>query len=303
LVKNVRTVLVDLLTDDLGAAIDTSDLEDRRGDGFGWLTAHVALRAVEWVLDAAGFGPDEAEAADLWQRLALNDTVDTLADAYWRHELASLSDDDLEWPLPVGSYVTLVEEVLGVDLTSMPVRSGLQAPVRFGAPAEEGMVRSIEAAIDFGGRFDPRSWLIQRRVGRHPIETDPTAELDRFIAHWAYRRNFPNPWVEVGRDDAFAHIVAVQRTSLVWSARPWWDPGADVARGRAAQFLACFTGDTRFFTNGHGYRKSGIDLSSNHFTINPNSMFDTGIVMMSPRIAGIWWHSEGNPHTPLGMSP
>src|SRR5262245_53355608 len=102
--------------------------------GDGWLTAHVVLRTVEWVLDAAGFGPDTPGHADLWRRLELKDTVDALAETHQRREFASFSDDDFEWPLPTSSYVALIEALLGVDFTSLPVRSALQVPCRFAAP-------------------------------------------------------------------------------------------------------------------------------------------------------------------------
>lgn len=304
--RNARTALVDLLSTEIGPAVDTADphMDD------GWLTAHVALRAVEWVLDAAGFGPNQPAASQVWGRLGMHETVDAVAAAHRRYELASDNDDGLEWPMPVDSYVGVIETVLATDLAALPVGPELSAPGRFAAPNEPDLVRSIEATTEFNGRFELYSWLIQRRVGGALCRHDLPSEIDRFIAHWSFRRSHPNPWVEWDRDAAFSLMVGIQRTSLVWSGRPRWDPGVETARDRALQFLFCFAEDTRFFTNCDAHvldswtQERGCDLLNGaRFRINPEAMFDTGIVLFSRHAAGLWWHSEGDPDTPLGMSP
>src|SRR5262245_17330978 len=129
----MREVLVATLADELGAAVDTadSDMDD------GWLTAHVALRTVEWVLDAAGH-------PDLALSVCTHDNVSALAKLHQSHEFASFDDDALDWPLPVTSYADMIEGVLGVDLASLPVEGELSAPARFAAPNEEVLVRAIE---------------------------------------------------------------------------------------------------------------------------------------------------------------
>jgi hypothetical protein len=218
-VDSVRTLLADVLTDHLGTVIEP-DLPD------DWLTAHVALRAVEWALDAAGRGPVTCLSPA---------SADALAGAHRRQELRS------DRPTPVRSYVGLIEEVLGADLGALPAAPDARAPVRFGAPNDEDLIRSIREQADFAGRFDPLAWVIQRRVGRPPRRHDPSGDLDRFMARWSYARDVLSPWVEVGRDDAFAHVVAVRRVSLADSvargrrvARSW-APGPEVAGDRAAR--------------------------------------------------------------------
>ena len=198
--------------------------------------------------------------------------------------------------LPTGTYVDLVAESLGTDLAAVPASPVRAAPARFGAPNDEAMVQAIRARTDITIRSEPGGWWVQRRVSGRPLTEDLTDELDRFIAHWSYRRSHPNPWLEIGRGDAITRMVALQRTSLLWSRLPWRDPGAGAARDRAEGFLACFTADTRYFTNGQ-------NLTSSAFRINPEAMMDNGVVLLGPRHAGLWRHSEGEANTPLGMSP
>ncbi|GCD96874.1 hypothetical protein [Embleya hyalina] len=292
---NVRGALVAMLAREFGEGVDTEDpvLHDGR------LVGHFALRAVEWLLDTGGFGADDARYTRLWERLGARATLDTLASAHRRHERAWLSDADVVWPLPPGTYVELIQEALGSDLANLPMAIEPPPPgraaVRFAAPFDENIARSIAARTDFEGHLDPRSWVIQRCIGHDPRAPDPTDTLDRFVAHWSYRRSVLSPWVEVNRSDAVDHLVRLQRTSLLYTRPPGRRPSADVARARVELFLACFGDDTRFFTNGpwYGSRRSEADrdFRSPDFGIT-DATVDSGVVMIDARVAGLWWHAE-----------
>jgi hypothetical protein len=119
--------------------------------------------------------------------------------------------------------------VAGLAIRS-PAR--LRAASRFGAPLAEDAVACVDVqTTEYMGRFDPVNWLVQRRVGRCSRKPDLTAELDRFVAHWSYRRDLPNAWMEVDRNEAVDLIVALQRTSLVWG--PHRDRNLNNARARS----------------------------------------------------------------------
>jgi hypothetical protein len=268
---DVRAELTHLLIEELGPAIDTEDsfLDD------GWLTAHVALRAVEWTLEATGHGLPMSNDVDLWQRLASDDTVTALSAAHKADESAWLADDAHPWPTPVTSYVDMIETILGVDLAALPASPSpepqhrgairpqsrapsLSAPLRLAAPNEPRVLRAIATRDDFLGRFDPQSWLIQRRVGRLSRETQNiTTEIGRFVGHWPVVAQVVDSWTEVERADAIAGMAAGAT----------WLHDLDLARDRAIEFLACFSSDTRYF------------LSENRQTF---------CVAIDHRIAGLW---------------
>jgi hypothetical protein len=251
MVTSVRAELAGLLAELLGPTVDTEDsfLDD------GWLTAHVALRAVEWTLEATGYGMLRPEYVDLWRRLASDDTVTALATAHRADEDVWFADDAHPWPTPVRSYVDMIVTTLGIDLAAWPAMSSLEpghrgavrrfgsplkfsAPLRFAAPNEPEIVRAITARDDFYGRLDPSSWLIQRRVGRLSHETpDVMAEIDRFVGHWPVVREMVDSWVEVDRAAAVAGMTAAAT----------WFHDHDLAEHHAIRFLACFSPDTRYF--------------------------------------------------------
>lgn len=291
---DARVALIDLLTEEFGAEIELDFATER-------LTAHFALRAVEWVLEAAGSTPEMSRHEEP-RRLARSETVTAVCAAHKRRYDAWIHDDDMDSPETVEGYVGVLEEVLGVDLAILPVPTLPRVPARFAAP-DGPAIEAITCAYREFSDHDPDTWLIQRRVGRYAADFDLDDDLDRFIAHWSYRRDYPNPWVEINRGDALRHMTAVQRKSLVWSAPPFWDPGEKVARSRAEDFLYVFDlKRTRFFTNGDGYRSRNLH-DGNYFRITGHAMFETGVVAIGPRYAGLWWHAEGDRATPLGMSP
>jgi hypothetical protein len=239
--------------------------------------------------------PITLTARGLWHTLEQDGgTVRALADAFLR-QAARHEQHDGAWPPSVEADVTLIEAALDTDLSVFPAPADATALIRFAPPTDERVVDSINAQPGTFLAVEPDSWLIQRCVGRFDLhKPDLSAELDRFIAHRGYQRDHPNPWAEHSRTDAPALLVGIQRTSLVWSAPPPWDPGATLARERAEQFLGCFPTDARFFSNADG--------SAWSFRITP-AMFDTGVVVMSQQYAGIWWHAEGDRNAPLGFSP
>lgn len=233
---DVRADLTDLLTDELGPVVDTEDFDN------GWLTAHVALRAVEWTLESAGY-PDSV-APGLWRRLASNDAVDAVSTAHRAEEYAWIADDAHEWPTPVDAYVGLIERTLGVDLAALNAAPHtaphLRPPLRFAAPNEPAMVAAITARDDFFGRVDPLSWLIQRRVGRPSLEPpDVPTEINRFVAHWPVVADTVGSWTEISRADAVTGMAA----------EATWLRDRDLARAGATRFLACFTPETRHFVS------------------------------------------------------
>ncbi|MFI0206660.1 hypothetical protein [Streptomyces sp. NPDC016734] len=265
------------------------------------MIAHVALESAKWVLEAAGLGPETLECAAAWRRLRQGRTVDVLAEAHWDQALYSMADEDALWPLPIDAYIELIGHAIGIDLNALTARSAVpfDAISRFGAPLADDALQSIRGQSGENiGRFDPASWLVQRRVGSRSRTSDLTAELDRFVAHWSYKRDFPNVWVEVGRDEAISVIVAVQQTSLVWG--PLKSRNLHDAHAHAEQFLGCFASNDRYFTNGCRFNQGRLDLYS--FTI-AGALMEAGVVAMDDRHAGIWWHAEGDRSTPLGMSP
>lgn len=132
---------------------------------------------------------------------------------------------------------------------------------------------------------------MQRRVGQVAVAgRDLTDELDRFVAHWSYLRR-GSEWMEVGRGLVPTFLVALQRTSVLYGPRPWWDPGARRAAARAADFLACFSEGSRFFTNTDGFPHR---IDGQRFGLT-DSLFDAGLVALGARYAGMWWHVEDEP--------
>jgi len=133
-----------------------------------------------------------------------------------------------------------------------------------------------------GGRLTAHGALraVEYVLDRDDIRKDSLDdELDRFVAHWDYRRDHHNPWQEICRADAIARLVKLQREPLL-SAGPGYTPTRlTAAHDKVDAFLYCFGSDTRFFTNGA-------------FRITEAAM-DTGVVLLSRSLAGIWWHAEG----------
>lgn len=282
-VGDVRQVLVERLTTEIGPEVDTDDPE------LGWLTAHAALRTVEWVLDSCGYGPDHPLAQPAWRALALTSTVDALKAAHTQRESEWYgNDDDDGWPLPVGDYVTLIESLLDTDLAGLAVEAWRPATARFTVPTDETVIGCIRERKYFGYN-DPDSWVIQRRIGLADLsQCDIEAELDRFVVHWSFKRNCPNPWLEIDRGQAIENLVRGQRTSLLWRRVPWSVPTEREARDKVDSFLYCFPRrQTRFFTN---CERPG----SYWFYLVTEATFDTGVVAISPGLAGIWWFAEAD---------
>jgi hypothetical protein len=270
--RRIREKLVDTLRDRLGAELDDED------PGDGRMTAHAALRTLEWVLES--FGHKEFSPA-----LEDPGTVEEIVAEFRRRELAWYGDDgdDSDWPPPVVGYVELIESVLGTDLDSMPDSPWRPALARFGAPTTDQIVESIKARTDFGYN-EPQTWLIQHRIGG-PIDDDTIdLEIDRFIAHWGFRRDTSSAWHECDRGQALAHLVYIQRHSLVWTNHPGWVKDDREAEVRAHNFLVCFPKATRYFSNASSPRSSWFPITE--YT------FDTGIIAFCDNLAGIWWHAE-----------
>ena len=256
--RSARDVLIELLADEFGAGVEQDE------HGVGRLTAHGALRAVEYVLDRDG--------------LATVGSMEALTTAHRQAYYDWEVDDDAVWPPPVEQYVAMIERVLDLDLATIPAARG--ALIRFAAPIDEVQIGCIKELIGDFGYNDPPTWRIQRCVGRLDIRQDCLDdELDRFVAHWDHRRDHPNPWQEISRADAITHLVKLQREPLL-SAGPGYHPTPlPAAHDRVDTFLYCFGPDTRYFTNGS-------------FRLTDAAM-DTGVVLLSSRLAGLWWHAEG----------
>jgi hypothetical protein len=284
---NIRQMVVDLLTTTGGVA----------DDGHEWATAHGALRALEWALDASGLDPRMPDGQRLRLMLGSPQSVQAVTQAHWQRQLAYFaSDDDQPWPPSVPAYVDLVQDTLGVDLAALAVADAGNALVRFAAPDTDALIQAIGAQCEFFDDLEPDAWLIQRCIGPLDVtRTDLSAELDRFIGHWDYRRDALNPWIPLERAEAVEHLITVQRTSLMWSNPDWTGPAVDLAAARATRFLSCFDQSTRYFTNALGPRSWAFRITG--------AAFDTGVVMINPRLAGIWWHAEGDRSAPLGVSP
>lgn len=256
--RSARDELVTLLADEFGAGVEPDD----RGEGR--LTAHGALRAVEYVLDRDGLATDRC--------------VEELAAAHRQAYADWIHDDDAVWPPPVEKYAGMVERVLGLDLAALPAAAG--ALVRFGAPIDETQIGCIEQLAGHFGHDEPQTWRLQRCVGHLDTgKDDHDRELDRFVAHWGYRRDHPNPWQEIDRAAAIAHLVKLQREPLLSAGPGHVPPRLAVARDNVDTFLYCFGPGTRYFTNG-AFRITGAAT-------------DTGVVLLSGALAGLWWHAEG----------
>lgn len=268
----VRRILVDHLTTELGPAIDTTD------PGEGRLTAHVALRTVEWVLDSSGLGPDDPRVEATWRALGQAETVDALAAVHRRREWEYYytDDDDDEWPLPVGHYADLIETVLDTDLAALAVDTWRPATARFGAPTDATVIGCIEAQREFSPH-DPFTWRIQRCIGlADPHADELDAELDRFVAQWSPMQV---RWVEINRGQAIDHLVDCLRTSA-----PVRDPGERAARDPVDGFLYCFPRQTRYFTDTKRTGRYSFRITQ--------AALDTGVVAISRSLAGIWWFAE-----------
>jgi hypothetical protein len=261
----LREKLIHTLQDHLGTSFDTDDAAD------GALTAHAALAVTAWVLESFGLPAPQMR-------------VEALTAAHKRKEREWDFDDDAEWPLPAADYAELIEEVLGIDLDALTPGRWRPAPARFGAPTTDLVIGCIRAHRDFQGN-DPDTWQIQLRAGG-PIDGDPQAELDRFIAFWSYTRSSTSPWVELNRGEAVDRIAWLQRNSLLWSTYPFRDTGESAARSRAEDFLYCFPKATRYFSNTR--RPGGYSFCITPFTL------DTGVIAFSERLAGMWWHAEAD---------